>query len=117
MKKSSEVPDQAPPKTSPSEGDERLAVALQYEQGKDHAPRVTAKGKGELADRIIELARDHGVVVESNPALTQALADVELDDHIPEELFTAVATVIGFVLREAGKKRKHPPHPDPSKTD
>lgn len=83
----------------------RMAVALEYD-GRS-APRVTAKGRGEVAEKIIETARQHDVPVEENPLLAQALASVEIDDHIPEELYKAVAQVIGFVLRlraQAGRR-------------
>jgi flagellar biosynthesis protein len=79
-----------------------IAVALQYEHGKDPAPRVTAKGQGEVAERIIETARKHGVAVEANSVLAEALSVVELDQQIPPELYRAVAEVIGFVLRLSG---------------
>ncbi len=76
-----------------------VAVALQYEQGKDHAPVVTAKGRGMLAEKIIETARANGIVVEGNPVLAEALSHVDLEHQIPESLYRAVAEVIGFVLR------------------
>lgn len=76
-----------------------LAVALEYEIGTREAPRVTAKGRGELAKRIVELAEENDVVVQSNAPLAEALAGVEVDDSIPFELYQAVAEVIGFVLR------------------
>lgn len=76
-----------------------LAVALEYQVGTRDAPRITAKGQGAVAERIIALAREHDIVVEANPMLAQALSGVELDDTIPLELFEAVAEVIGFVLR------------------
>lgn len=78
---------------------DRVAVALAYDREFDHAPRVVAKGRGELAERIIATAREHGVAIEADPALAMALSFVELDDHIPEELYRAVAIVLGFVLR------------------
>jgi flagellar biosynthesis protein len=80
----------------------RTAVALKYEHGKDAAPRVTAKGKGAIAEAIIETAEAHGVAVESNALLAEALSRVELDQQIPRELYKAVAEVIGFVLRLSG---------------
>ena len=83
-----------------------VAVALQYEHGKDSAPRVTAKGKGKVAERIIETAREHGVAIEANSALAAALSHVELDQQIPPELYRAVAEVIGFVLRLSGPARR-----------
>lgn len=82
-----------------SDPDRKLAVALAYERGTHQAPRVAAKGYGLVAERIVALAEEHGIVVEADPALAQALAGVELDAEIPVELFDAVAEVIGFVLR------------------
>jgi flagellar biosynthesis protein len=77
----------------------RVAVALAYDETAGEAPRVTATGRGELAERIIETARAHGVVIEDSPMLAAALGNLELDDQIPEELFKAVAEVIAFVLK------------------
>jgi flagellar biosynthesis protein len=76
-----------------------LAVALEYERGTRDAPRVIAKGRGELARRIVEVAGEAGVVIEANGPLAEALASVELDEQIPIELYEAVAEIIGFVLR------------------
>ena len=81
-----------------------LAVALQYEKGTREAPRVIAKGRGLVADRIVELARENGVVIETNPVLAEALSSVDLDDTIPLELYEAVAVVIGYVLRVSANK-------------
>ncbi|WP_332689948.1 EscU/YscU/HrcU family type III secretion system export apparatus switch protein [Devosia sp.] len=81
-----------------------LAVALQYEKGTREAPRVVAKGRGLLADRIVELAQENGVIVEANPVLAEALSGVEIDDTIPLELYEAVAIVIGYVLRVSAQK-------------
>jgi flagellar biosynthesis protein len=82
-----------------------LAVALQYEKGSRDAPRVVAKGRGLVADRIVELAREQGIVIETNPVLAEALSGVELDDTIPLELYEAVAIVIGYVLRVGTQKK------------
>ena len=80
-----------------------LAVALQY----DHpgVPRVTASGRGAVAEAILAAAREHNIPIEENPALAAALSQVEIDTEIPEELYRAVAEVLGFVLRAAGKIR------------
>ncbi len=80
-----------------------IAVALEYDG--HGAPRVTAKGRGELAQRIVETGREHGVAVERNAVLAQALSTVALDDEIPEELYRATAQVIGFVLSLRGARR------------
>jgi flagellar biosynthesis protein len=78
-----------------------IAVALQY----DHpgVPKVTASGRGAVADAILAKAREHGITIEENPALAEALSQVELDTEIPEQLYRAVAEVLGFVLRATGK--------------
>lgn len=81
----------------------QIAVALEYDG--HGAPRVTAKGRGELAQRIVETGREHGVAIEENAVLAQALSAVELDDQIPEELYRAVAQVIAFVLSLRGEMR------------
>jgi flagellar biosynthesis protein len=83
-----------------------LAVALSYQ--KPNAPRVVAKGRGEIGQAIIDTARANGVPLEHNPALAEALSQVELDDAIPEDLYRAVATVIGFVLRASGQIARPP---------
>jgi len=76
-----------------------IAVALEYEEGTRAAPVVVATGKGLVAERIMEIARESGVTIEANPMLAEALSGVPLDDAIPHELYQAVAEVIGFVLR------------------
>lgn len=73
------------------------AVALSY--GGTGAPRVTAKGQGELARRIVALAERNGIPLRQDPELTALLARVPLDSEIPEELYVAVAEVIAFAYR------------------
>ncbi len=80
---------------------QKLAVALQYELGTDAAPRVTAKGKGDVAEKIVEVAESAGVHVEKNEPLAQSLSQLELDQQIPKDLYRAVAEVIGFIMRRA----------------
>ena len=63
---------------------------------KSGAPKVTAKGRGELADRIIALAMAHDVPIKEDKALAALLLSVELGDEIPRELYVAVAEVIAF---------------------
>lgn len=79
--------------------DRSLAVALHYQKGSRVAPKVTAKGRGYVAERIVALAQENGVVIESNSALAEALSGVELDDAIPLELYESIAIVIGFILK------------------
>ena len=81
----------------------KTAVALEYDG--EGAPVVTAKGRGALAEKIIEVARQSGVMVEENPELAQALSAIEIDEEIPVELYQAVAQVISYVLRAAEEAR------------
>lgn len=81
----------------------RLAVALRYE--KPRAPRVVAVGRGALGQKIIDTAIESGVAVEQNPDLAEALSKVELEAEIPENLYRAVAQVLGFILRASGHLR------------
>lgn len=80
--------------------DRAVAVALRYEKGSKEAPRVVAKGRGLVAEKIVALAEENGVVIETNPVLAEALSGVELDDTIPLELYDAIAVVIGYVLQQ-----------------
>ncbi|MEA2836946.1 MAG: flagellar biosynthesis protein [Bradyrhizobium sp.] len=79
----------------------QLAVALHYD--KIGAPRVVAKGKGSIGEKIIEVATAHGIPIEENEVLAGALSNVELGDEIPAELYKAVAEVLIFVLRLSGR--------------
>jgi type III secretion system FlhB-like substrate exporter len=85
-----------------------LAVALAYDEGSREAPRVTAKGEGHVAEKIIALAEDNGITVEANPILAEALAGVALDDTIPVELFEATAEVIGLILKTRHRLTNRP---------
>jgi flagellar biosynthesis protein len=80
-----------------------LAVALQYDKSAVPVPRVVAKGRGASGEAILALAREHGVPIEENAALAEALAQVELGDDIPDALYRAVAEVLVFILRASGR--------------
>ena len=81
----------------------KVAAALQYEPGKDAAPRLTAKGYGDVAAKIVEVAEAAGVPIEHNAPLAQALSELDFGQQIPKELYRAVAEVVGFVLRKTGQ--------------
>lgn len=79
--------------------DERaLAVALAYAPG-DAAPRVVARGKGLIAEEIINRARSHGVYVHESPELVTLLLQVDLDEHIPPQLYVAIAELLAWLYR------------------
>ncbi len=73
----------------------RSAMALSYD-GKT-APSICAKGNGEIADKILEIAKAHGVPIKKDPALAAALSEIPLGDQVPESLFEAVAQVLAYV--------------------
>lgn len=76
------------------------AVALQYNRAEMAAPKVVAKGRGFVAQRIRELAREHGVPIVENPPLARALhKHAEVGDVIPAALFEAVAEVLAYLIR------------------
>ncbi len=75
----------------------KKAIAIRYDQGRDKAPVVVAKGVGELAEKIIETARKHGVPVLEDKALISALMKVEIYEEIPPELYRAIAKVLVFI--------------------
>jgi flagellar biosynthesis protein len=77
----------------------RKVVALRYDATQDHAPKIIAKGTGHLAERILEVAREHGVVIHEDPDLMQTLAALDVDIEIPEALYRAVAEVLAFVYQ------------------
>ena len=77
----------------------KKAAAVKYTADKDHAPRVTAKGRGEIARRIIEIARQNNVPVFEDQNLVEVLEALEIEAEIPSELYRAVAEVLVFVYR------------------
>ena len=82
---------------------DRVAVALDYDAAKDNAPRVVAKGRGEIAQRIVDLARQNGIAVRQDADLAELLAVLELDQEIPVEAFTAVAEILSYIYRANGR--------------
>ena len=77
----------------------KKAVSLKYEPAKDNAPRVTAKGAGLIAERIIELAKKEGIPISEDPDLVGALIQLDFQEEIPPELYRAVAEILAFAYR------------------
>jgi flagellar biosynthesis protein FlhB len=81
-----------------------FAVALKYDSAKA-APEVVAKGPDLVAAQIRKVAKEHGIPVIEDPPLARALhAGVEVGQEIPEEFFQAVAQLLAFVFRVAGRR-------------
>lgn len=90
------------------EADLGTAVALAYEAS-EGAPRIVAKGRGELARTIVARAREAGVFVHESPDLVAMLMQVDLDARIPPALYVAVAELLAWVYRiERGESVRLP---------
>jgi flagellar biosynthesis protein len=75
------------------------AVALSYDRAEDAAPRVVASGRGDVAERIVALAKASGVAVHEDADLVELLAAVDLGTTIPVEAFMAVAQILSHLYR------------------
>ncbi|MBU2640259.1 MAG: EscU/YscU/HrcU family type III secretion system export apparatus switch protein [Thiobacillus sp.] len=90
----------------------RAAAAIAYRDG-DGAPRIVAKGRGILADTIIDKARASGVYVHESRELLALLMQIDLDSHIPPQLYIAVAELLAWLyqLEQLDKPLQLPPNP------
>ncbi|HDP70450.1 MAG TPA: EscU/YscU/HrcU family type III secretion system export apparatus switch protein [Actinobacteria bacterium] len=85
----------------------KSAVALTYEPSKDNAPRVIAKGKGKIADKIISVAKEHGVPLHEDPSLVEVLSCLDIKEEIPVELYQVIAEILVFVYKlDRGLEKK-----------
>jgi len=84
----------------------KKAAALSYDKDRDVAPKVTAAGKGYVAERIIELAREHGIPLHEDRSLVEVLVKLDLGDTIPYELYQVVAETLAFIYRVERRARK-----------
>lgn len=82
----------------------KTAVALSYEEG-DQAPKILATGKGYVAEKIIEAAKEENVPVHKDEKLAATLSKLEIGDYIPKELYGVVAEILVFVDRVEGIKK------------
>jgi len=80
----------------------KKATALSYKPGEDRAPRVVASGKGVIAEKIIEKAREARIPVYEDERLAESLSDIKLGSEIPYELYEVVAEVLAFISRLDG---------------
>lgn len=89
---------------TPAPDKQRAAAAIAYREG-DGAPRVVAKGRGIVADTIIERARASGVYVHESRELLALLMQIDLDSHIPPQLYIVVAELLAWLYHlEASDK-------------
>ena len=85
----------------------KQAVALHYNEDiEESVPKVTATGQDDIAQQIIELAKEHGIPVHEDPELAILLSQLKLYEDIPESLYHVVAEVLAFAYIVSGKKPK-----------
>lgn len=82
----------------------KTAVALSYEPG-DQAPKILATGKGHVAEKIIEVAKEENVPIHKDEKLAGTLSKLEIGDYIPKELYGVVAEILVFVDRVESVKK------------
>ena len=75
----------------------KSAVALRYDASREESPRVTAKGKGLMAEKILELAKDNDIPIREDADLVEVLSQVDLDQEIPPSLYKVIAELLAFV--------------------
>lgn len=79
------------------------AAALRYRAEKDAAPKIVAKGSGAVAERIIQIAKQHNVPLKDDPQLVEVLSALDLHQEIPPELYRAVAEILAYVYKMTKK--------------
>ena len=85
----------------------KTAVAVQYDRASMSAPQVVAKGRGIVADKLINMAREHGIPIVEDKLLVEMLDKLNLNQQIPGELYQVVAEILVAVYKaEAGIKNK-----------
>jgi flagellar biosynthesis protein len=84
---------------------QETAIALKYQPKADNAPRVTAKGKGKVAEKIIEIAKKNNIYIHNDPDLIEILSQLDINDQIPPDLYIVAAELLAFVY---SLNRVHP---------
>ncbi|MFW6229786.1 MAG: EscU/YscU/HrcU family type III secretion system export apparatus switch protein [Halanaerobium sp.] len=74
----------------------KKTVALKYDQNTDRAPKIIASGRGSIAEQIIKKARKENIPIKEDKDVVQVLAELNIGDEIPEELYTVIAEILSF---------------------
>jgi len=82
----------------------KKAVALKYDKSQNPAPHVAAKGKGVVAERILEIAKEHDIPIHSDEDLAEILEKVEIEQEIPLEVYAIVAEIFAYIYKVSQKK-------------
>lgn len=79
------------------------AAVLRYDEAEGGAPQVVAQGSGAVANKIIELAKQHGVQMQEDPSLVGHLLDIDLGSNVPPQLYSVIAEIL-LLLEEMNRK-------------
>ena len=82
-----------------SQNEREKVVALRYREDQDRAPKIVAKGNGEIGRKIKEIALQNGIPIHRDNDLVELLAQIEIDREIPPELYSAIAEILSWVYR------------------
>lgn len=77
--------------------EKKKAVALKYQPKIDDAPKIIAKGQGKVAEKIIEIAREHQLHIHNDPDLIEVLSQLDINEEIPPDLYIVFAELLAFV--------------------
>ena len=81
------------------------AVALKYNKKKDNAPKVVAKGKENVAQKILEKAKEYNIPIKEDPDLLEVLSKLEIYEEIPPKLYKAVANILIYIYKNKKEKQ------------
>ncbi|GAB4169149.1 MAG: FlhB-like flagellar biosynthesis protein [Rickettsiaceae bacterium] len=82
------------------------AVALGFDEKKDPVPKVLATGKGEIAEKIMQVARENNVPMHRDAKLVEILSVLDIDEHIPLEVYSVVAEILTCIYEQETKKQQ-----------
>jgi flagellar biosynthesis protein len=77
----------------------KSAVSLQYKKGKNAAPKVTAKGQGWVAEKIIKMAQENNIPIREDKDLLHLLSEIDVGQEVPESLYKVVAELLAWVYQ------------------
>ncbi|MCS7461914.1 EscU/YscU/HrcU family type III secretion system export apparatus switch protein [Paenibacillus doosanensis] len=89
-----------------SQSSVKKAVALKYSPEQGKAPVLIAKGKGHVAEKIMQKAKEHHIPVQEDPSLVEVLSKLDLDQEIPPELYKLVAEILTFIYRSDQRAKR-----------
>ncbi|QQE74099.1 EscU/YscU/HrcU family type III secretion system export apparatus switch protein [Brevibacillus composti] len=81
-----------------------MAAVIRYDQERDYVPTITAQGRGQLAEKIVAMARQNDIPLQEDASLIKNLIDMDLGENIPPQLYSVVAEIL-LLIEEMEKRR------------